>query len=91
MTLRIDELDKVLMNGQKLECLLSQGSISFPSGHVIRYLEELIEYYGKSKYIRTDNGPEFISNQYKTWCLKQNITPMLRAGKTNTKRLRREI
>ncbi|WP_378181164.1 IS3 family transposase [Aquimarina sp. SS2-1] len=55
------------------ECLLSQGSISFPSEQVIRYLEELIEYYGKPKYIRTDNGPEFTSNQYKTWCKKKNI------------------
>lgn len=58
------------------ECLLSQGSISFPSSQVIRYLEEVIEYYGKPKYIRTDNGPEFISNQYKTWCFEQNITPI---------------
>ena len=58
------------------ECLLSQGGISFPSGQVVRYLEELIEYYGKPKYIRTDNGPEFISNHYKTWCLNKNITPI---------------
>jgi putative transposase len=55
------------------ECLLSQGSISFPSQRVIRHLEELIEYYGKPKYIRTDNGPEFISNDYKLWCRKHKI------------------
>ena len=55
------------------ECLLGQGSISFPSRRVIRHLEELIEYYGKPKYIRTDNGPEFISHEYKEWCRHHDI------------------
>jgi len=55
------------------ECLISQGSISFPSDRVIRHLEELIEYYGKPLYIRTDNGPEFHSNQYKKWCKENQI------------------
>jgi len=35
---------------------------------------QLLEYYGKPKYIRTDNGPEFISSEYKEWCKKYNIT-----------------
>jgi len=56
------------------ECLLGQGGISFPSRRVIGHLEELIEYYGKPKYIRTDNGPEFISKEYKEWCHKHQIT-----------------
>ena len=56
------------------ECLLSQGSISFPSRRVTGHLEELIECYGKPEYIRTDNGPEFISKEYKEWCKKNNIT-----------------
>ena len=56
------------------ECLLGQGSISFPSRRVIGHLEELIEYYGKPKYIRTDNGPEFISKEYKQWCKAEDIT-----------------
>ena len=55
------------------ECLISQGSISFPSQRVIRHLEELIEYYGKPKCIRTDNGPEFVSNDYKEWCSNREI------------------
>ena len=55
------------------ECLISQGSISFPSDRVIRHLEELIEYYGKPKNIRTDNGPEFHSLQYKEWCKENQI------------------
>ncbi len=56
------------------ECLLGQGSISFPSRRVIGHLEELIEYFGKPKCIRTDNGPEFISREYKEWCKKYEIT-----------------
>lgn len=55
------------------ECLLCKGSISFPSQRVIRHLNELIEYYGKPKYIRTDNGPEFTSEDYKKWCKIQGI------------------
>jgi len=56
------------------ECLLGLGSISFPARRVIAHLEELIEYYGKPKYIRTDNGPEFISKDYKEWCKDHQIT-----------------
>jgi len=55
------------------ECLISQASISFPSDRVIRHLEELIEYYGKPSYIRTDNGPEFHSHYYKRWCKENKI------------------
>ena len=55
------------------ECLLCKGSISFPSQRVTRQLTELIEYYGKPKYIRTDNGPEFTSQDYKYWCEDQGI------------------
>ena len=50
------------------ESLLSAGSISYPAQRVVRRLEELIEYYGVPKYIRTDNGPEFRSHEYKDWC-----------------------
>ena len=58
------------------ECLLAKGSISFPSARVIRHLEELIEYYGRPQYIRTDNGPEFRSKEYEQWCEKKKITPV---------------
>lgn len=56
------------------ECLLSEGSLSFPSERVIRELEALIAYYGKPKFIWTDNGPEFISIAYKQWCEDKGIT-----------------
>ena len=56
------------------ECLISQGSISFPSLRVIRTLERLGEQNGYPKYIRTDNGPEFISKVYKEWAVDKGIT-----------------
>ncbi|MBK8819050.1 MAG: hypothetical protein IPN49_08140 [Saprospiraceae bacterium] len=57
------------------ECLLSQGSISFPpkesstTGTIERRSRS-------SNYIRTDNGPEFTSNDYKDWCKINNVTPV---------------
>jgi putative transposase len=56
------------------ECLLSVGSVSFPSQRVTRHLAELVEYYGKPKYIRTDNGPEYTSKEYRQWCASNGIT-----------------
>ena len=56
------------------ESLLNTGAISYPSQRVTESLDELIEYYGQPKYIRTDNGPEYTSNHYKQWCKLKGIT-----------------
>ena len=58
------------------ECLISEGSISYPSIRVIRTIERVIEEKGKPTYIRTDNGPEFISKEYKDWCQENGIIPI---------------
>jgi len=58
------------------ECLISEGSISFPSARVIRELEQIKEERGLPKYIRTDNGPEFISKEYTQWCKGNGVTPV---------------
>ena len=58
------------------ESLINEGSIAFPSTRVIRSLERAIEEVGKPSYIRTDNGPEFISKEYKGWCKKNGIIPI---------------
>ncbi len=55
------------------ECLCTQGSISYPTLRVLRRLEELKEEVGTPQYIRTDNGPEFISKAYINWCEKNDI------------------
>ena len=56
------------------ECLVANGAISYPSSRVIDDLERLKEEVGLPKFIRTDNGPEFTSKDYHTWCEKNKIT-----------------
>ena len=55
------------------ECLCAQGSISYPTLRVLRRLQELKEELGAPRYIRTGNGPEFISKDYINWCEQHNI------------------
>ena len=47
--------------------------LSLPSARVIRSLEQIIEWRGKPRAIRCDNGPEYISQALKDWALKQQI------------------
>ena len=65
-----------IIDGHNRECLCSHGSISYPSSRVIRQLELLKREYGLLKHIRTDNGPEFISKEYKDWCRENDIEPV---------------
>ncbi len=58
------------------ESLLNKGSISYPSKRVLRELDHLIEIYGKPKYMRTDNGPEFRSVDYQSWMKQNQIQPV---------------
>ena len=44
-----------------------------PSERVIRALEQIIEWRGKPKAIRCDNGPEYISRRIQIWAEKQGI------------------
>jgi putative transposase len=47
--------------------------LSLPAARVIRSLEQIIEWRGKPKTIRCDNGPEYISQQLIDWAEKQKI------------------
>lgn len=47
---------------------------SLPSTRVIRALEQIIEWRGKPKALRCDNGPEYISNELIKWANKHQIT-----------------
>ena len=47
--------------------------LSLPSQRVIRTLERIIEWRGKPKMIRSDNGPEYISHELKNWLEKHQI------------------
>ena len=46
---------------------------SLPSERVIRTLEQIIEWRGKPKAIRCDNGPEYISGKIIEWAEKRDV------------------
>ena len=55
------------------EALLVQPKTTFPSEYVVNALEEIIFYRGKPEHIRVDNGPEFTSVVFASWCNEQGI------------------
>lgn len=50
--------------------------LSLPALRVIRALDQIIEWRGKPKAIRCDNGPEYVSHALKTWAKRRAITLM---------------
>lgn len=46
---------------------------SLPTTRVIRSLEQIIEWRGKPKTIRSDNGPEYISHKLQNWAKTNDI------------------
>ena len=75
-------------NGQQLKCLTLidewtresleidvQGGIR--SGRVIEVLSRLISVHGAPKYLRSDNGPEFVSRAVLKWLHKSGIDTAL--------------
>ena len=55
------------------EGLAVEVDISLPALRVIRALDQVIEWRGKPKAIRCDNGPEFISGEFTEWARKHSI------------------
>ena len=49
------------------ECLYIDVAGSIRSGRVIEVLERLISLHGSPRYLRSDNGPEFVSNRILNW------------------------
>ena len=47
--------------------------LSLPAARVIRALDRIIEWRGKPKAIRCDNGPEYLSGQLVAWARKYHI------------------
>jgi putative transposase len=80
----IDFMHDSLVNGRSIrslnildpynrECKGIFIRYSLPSVRVIEFLERAIEQYGKPKFIRSDNGPEFISKQFQLWMHNNKI------------------
>ena len=55
------------------EGLAIDVDFSLPALRVIRSLNQIIEWRGKPKVIRSDNGPEFISHALKSWAEMHQI------------------
>lgn len=47
--------------------------VSLPSARIIRSLDQIIEWRGKPKTLRCDNGPEYISGALAIWAKENNI------------------
>lgn len=55
------------------EALSIEVDLSLPAERVIRALDNIIEWRGKPKCMRCDNGPEYISGKLIAWAKKQDI------------------
>jgi putative transposase len=56
------------------QALGMEVDLSLPSARVIRTLEQIIAWRGKPAVIRSDNGPEYISDIFVRWAEAQGIT-----------------
>jgi len=57
------------------ECLAIYVDRKINSEGVKQVLKRVVEQRGKPKYVRSDNGPEFISKNLRMWLAKQGIRP----------------
>lgn len=55
------------------EGLCIDVDFSLPAERVVRSLDQVIEWRGKPRAIRCDNGPEYISEKLKSWAKKRGI------------------
>jgi len=56
-----------------LECLCIESAMSFSGVHVARVLERLCQEHGVPEVIRSDNGPELISEPVQSWAKRRGI------------------
>ena len=55
------------------EAILIEVDTSLPSERIIRSLEMIGQQRGFPRYIRSDNGPEFISRSFRKFCCRHRI------------------
>lgn len=55
------------------EALAMDVDLSLPAERVVRALDQVIEWRGKPKVIRSDNGPEYIGATLMSWAEKRGI------------------
>ena len=62
-----------VIDDYRREGIAIEAGFSLPSIRVIRVLTQLLEWRDKPAAIRCDNGPEFISHEFTSWALKNDI------------------
>lgn len=64
------------------ECLAIDVAGSLRSGRLIEVLAQLISVHGAPRYLRSDNGPEFIARKVLSWLQKNGMeTALIDPGK----------
>ena len=80
----VDFMSDVLVNKRKFrtlnviddynrQAITVEAAHSMPAARVTQILEYAIKEQGKPTSIRVDNGPEFISKEFKDWCAQKGI------------------
>jgi putative transposase len=64
----LNVLDEGVREGLAIEI-----DTSLPAERVIRVLEQVVAWRGQPLAIRLDNGPEFIAEQFMSWCAERAI------------------
>jgi putative transposase len=62
-----------VMDDYNREAIAVEVAHSMPATTVIRLMKQIIQEKGKPKCIRCDNGPEFISKEFRQWCTDNEI------------------
>ena len=62
-----------IMDEFNREFIEFEVATSLPANKVIQALQRAVEFRGKPKSIRVDNGPEFISHKLEQWCYIHSI------------------
>ena len=62
-----------LLDDFNREGLCIEVDFSLPAERVVRSLKQIIEWRGKPKAIRIDNGPEYVSGKLMEWAEKQGV------------------
>lgn len=95
LTWSMDFMEDRLDNGRKVrilniiddynrEALMVEAAYSYPSEKVVEMVKQVIEWRGKPKAIRTDNGTEFIAKAFEGFCDNANIEHRkIQKGKPN--------
>lgn len=63
-----------IMDDYNRQAIAVEAGHSMPAVRVTQVLEQTIREQGKPMTIRVDNGPEFISKEFREWCQGKGIT-----------------